>query len=153
MTRTRLISLILIASAGLTGCETFPAGFGPETPLAVISEGDQDMIAKDLTRELRKHIPATEKLVLATDGSQEGSAIENALRLYGYAVEIGAVGEDQSNASQVKYRVGQLDEATGYAIMTVVDRIETTRLYDIDLEGRFRPSSPLTVRHMGEENG
>lgn len=153
MTRTTLISLLLFATAGLAGCETYPTNFLPAAPPTAISEGDQDMIAKDLTAEVRKYIPPTEKLVLATNGSQEGGAIENALRLSGYAVEIGGLGEGQSNASQVQYRVGQLDASTGFAIMTVVDRIEATRFYDIDLDGRFIPNSALTVRHMGEDNG
>lgn len=145
--RLRFSLGIILAGSLLAGCQAMNAD-GPVASSAPpeISGPAASAIAGDMVSRLAEHVgPGTGTILLKSDGSPFGGALEDSLKTWGYAV----VSDQDSKGEKLIELAYVIDSHDGQVLARLsTGSIDLGRAYTTTATGAA-PTSPLSVMRRG----
>lgn len=150
MARRHSFALIAALSIPLAGCGSVGSpSLVASTSHTELSPAAASAIAGDMVARLAEHVGrGTATIVIKSDGSPFGQALEAALRGWGYAVATDQ--RTEGNAIQLAYVIDSFEGAVLTRLST--PQLELGRAYSVTAGGAT-PTSPLSIMRRGEGRG
>lgn len=145
--RRLFLKAFFIAALGAptAGCMTQRGWFNPTTSVdaANLSPAAASIVAGDMVAKLSEHVGmGTGTILLETDNSEFGLAIESSLRGWGYAVAEADQKPTGDTTIPLTYTVGS--DAGQIFVRITTPIVELARTYQATVEGAA-PTSPVSV--------
>lgn len=138
---------VTLAGALLSGCQAMnPDGLVTSSAPPEISGPAASAIAGDMVSRLAEHVgPGTGTILLKPDGSPFGGALEESLKVWGYAV----VSDQKSDGEKLIALAYVIDSHDGQVLARLsTGSVDLGRAYTTTATGAA-PSSPLSVMQRG----
>lgn len=138
---------VTLAGALLGGCQAMnPDGLVTSSAPPEISGPAASAIAGDMVSRLAEHVgPGTGTILLKPDGSPFGGALEESLKVWGYAV----VSDQKSDGEKLIALAYVIDSHDGQVLARLsTGSVDLGRAYTTTATGAA-PSSPLSVMQRG----
>lgn len=145
--RLRLFAGVTLACAVIAGCQAMNAdGLITSSAPPEISGPAASAIAGDMVSRLAEHVgPGTGTILLRTDGSPFGGALEDSLKTWGYAV----VSDQDSKDEKLIALAYVIDSHDGQVLARLsTGSVDLGRAYTTTTTGAT-PTSPLSVMRRG----